>query len=77
MATKQVTIEVPDSFTDEQCKEVQDFATVKIDRILRANEVVAENIKTTNDTTIDECREAMGLTPKYKAVEDDKLGEVV
>ena len=48
MATKQITIEVPDSFTEAQCKEVQEFSTVKITRIVRANEVVAENIKTTN-----------------------------
>ena len=70
MATKKVTIEVPDSFTAEEIAQVQDFATVKIDRILRANEVVAKELKDTNDTKIDECRVAMGLTAKYAKVEE-------
>jgi len=67
--TKEITISVPSDFTDEQVKEVQNFAMVKVERILRATEVVPTNIKETNDTKVDECREATGLEPKYTVEE--------
>ena len=73
MATKKITIEVPENFTDEDVKAVKDFATVKIDRIVRANEVVATQVKEANDIVVDECRKAMGLTAKYEKVVEEVI----
>ena len=76
MKTQTITIEVPADFNAEQIKEVQEFAMVKVERILRATEVVPVEIKEANDTKIDECLVAMELPTKFAKVEipDDGSG---
>ena len=73
--TKKITIEVPADFTAEQVKEVQEFAMVKVDRILRATEVVPVAIKEANDTKVDECLLAMNLRTKFAKVEEKPVEE--
>ena len=70
METQKITIEVPADFTAEQVKEVQEFAMVKVERILRATEVVPVAIKEANDAKVDECLVAMDLPTKFTKVEE-------
>ena len=70
METQKITIEVPADFTAEQVKEVQEFAMIKVERILRASEVVPIEIKEANDAKVDECLTAMSLPTKFAKVEE-------
>ena len=57
---------------------VKDLAMVAVERYLRARDVkVTEEVQSKFETDCDTIREANDLTPKYKAVDDDELGEVV
>ena len=64
-------------FTAEQIKEVQEFAMIKVERILRATEVVPVAIKEANDTKIDECLIAMNLPTKFTKVEVKPIEEKI
>jgi hypothetical protein len=64
-----IEIQVPDEFTAEQVKEVKEFAIIKVERIVRATEVVPVEIKDGNDTKIDDLLVAMGLPTKYAVAE--------
>ena len=65
---------IPDVVTEQEIKE---WVAIKVERELKAKLSVPKVDTDKLKTDVDAFRELNNLTPKYKAVEDDKLGETI
>ena len=54
-----ITISVPDDFTEMDIIHIKKIALMEIERIIRSNEVAPKEIKEANDKTIADIRTAM------------------
>lgn len=64
--TQDITVKVPDTFTAEEKKAVQEFAAIKVERIIKANNpAIDETKKEANEDEVDAVLKAMSLDAKY------------